>query len=120
MSIVFRGVRYRGAIAGRTGHTQVRMIGEGQAHDLPVRLDVVNHSPTGFEWGYGGSGPAQLALAMLLALGVEPSRATLWHQDVKRELVAPLDDDEWEIAGDDVLRALEAAEHGETLRGRDA
>lgn len=25
-----------------------------------------NHSPDGFEWGYGGSGPAQLALALLL------------------------------------------------------
>jgi len=27
---------------------------------------VRNHSPTGFEWGYGGSGPAQLALALML------------------------------------------------------
>jgi len=25
-----------------------------------------NHSPTGFAWGYGGSGPTQLALAVLL------------------------------------------------------
>lgn len=32
-----------------------------------------NHSPDGFEWGYGGSGPAQLALAILLdALGRGP------------------------------------------------
>lgn len=27
---------------------------------------LVNHSPDGFMWGYGGSGPAQLALALLL------------------------------------------------------
>lgn len=27
---------------------------------------VWNHSPDGFNWGYGGSGPAQLALAILL------------------------------------------------------
>ena len=26
-----------------------------------------NHSPDGFNWGYGGSGPAQLALAIMLA-----------------------------------------------------
>lgn len=26
---------------------------------------VVLHSPTGFEWGYGGSGPADLALSIL-------------------------------------------------------
>ena len=29
-------------------------------------LDVRNHSPTGFAWGYEGSGPAQLALAILI------------------------------------------------------
>jgi hypothetical protein len=27
---------------------------------------VHNHSPDGFSWGYGGSGPAQLALGLLL------------------------------------------------------
>jgi len=29
---------------------------------------VRNHSPDGFAWGYGGSGPAQLALAICLKL----------------------------------------------------
>jgi hypothetical protein len=29
---------------------------------------VHNHSPDGFNWGYGGSGPAQLALAICLEL----------------------------------------------------
>lgn len=32
---------------------------------LPLRLDLWNHSPDGFNWGYGGSGPAQTALAIL-------------------------------------------------------
>lgn len=27
---------------------------------------VYNHSPDGFSWGYSGSGPAQLALAILV------------------------------------------------------
>lgn len=27
-----------------------------------------NHSPDGFAWGYGGSGPAQLALALCLRI----------------------------------------------------
>jgi hypothetical protein len=35
-------------------------------HPLDPRLDVMSHSPTGFEWGYLGSGPSQLALAILL------------------------------------------------------
>jgi len=29
-------------------------------------LDVVTHSPSGFEWGYAGSGPAQLTCGLLL------------------------------------------------------
>jgi len=31
-------------------------------------LAVRNHSPDGFAWGYAGSGPSQLALAICLAL----------------------------------------------------
>lgn len=29
---------------------------------------IYNHSPDGFNWGYGGSGPAQLALAIMFKL----------------------------------------------------
>ena len=29
---------------------------------------IVNHSPDGFNWGYNGSGPAQLALAVCMRL----------------------------------------------------
>ena len=32
---------------------------------LPLRLDIVNHSPTGFAWGYSGSTPTKLAVAIL-------------------------------------------------------
>lgn len=39
--------------------------GDGRSYPLPLRLEIRSHSPTGFEWGYGGSGPAQLALAIL-------------------------------------------------------
>ena len=39
----------------------------GNAEDqLPLCLNIRNHSPTGFAWGYGGSGPAQLSLAILV------------------------------------------------------
>lgn len=42
----------------------------------PVKSQKVwNHSPDGFNWGYGGSGPAQLALAICLELyGTKPYR----------------------------------------------
>lgn len=51
--------RYEGTIT--KGAISVKV--DGRA--LPLRLGVRNHSPTGFSWGYNGSGPAQLALAIL-------------------------------------------------------
>jgi hypothetical protein len=33
---------------------------------LANSLKIRNHSPSGFNWGYGGSGPAQTALAICL------------------------------------------------------
>ena len=32
----------------------------------PLEHQVYYHSPAGFDWGYGGSGPAELALNLLL------------------------------------------------------
>ncbi len=43
---------------------------------LDLRLGLHNHSPDGFDWGYQGSGPAQLTLALVAdALG-DDARAT--------------------------------------------
>ena len=53
-------------------------------------LELRNHSPTGFAWGYPGSGAAQLALAILLALGLKPIDAERYHQDFKRDFLVPL------------------------------
>ena len=39
----------------------------GTAEGAPLP-HVVRHSPTGFEWGYGGSGPSDLALSVLTAV----------------------------------------------------
>ena len=33
--------------------------------ELDLHLELWNHSPTGFAWGYMGSGPTQLAKSML-------------------------------------------------------
>ena len=75
------------------------------ARPLPMRLDLWNHSPTGFEWGYGGSGPAQLALALLAhALG-DDERASRLHQKFKWLMISRLSRDpgfEWEYSADDI------------------
>lgn len=61
---------------------------------LDLRLDLMRHSPTGFAWGYGGSGPAQLALAMLAdALG-DDREALRIYQRFKEVLIARLPGDE--------------------------
>ena len=48
-----------------------------------------NHSPTGFCWGYSGSGPAQLALAICLEI-FHPQVAEAVYQMFKRCYIAPL------------------------------
>lgn len=46
-----------------------------------------NHSSE-FNWGYGGSGPAQLALALILDATGSPGLAIKHHQDFKFRFVA--------------------------------
>ena len=61
---------------------------DGAEEPLDLRLDLWNHSPTGFECGYGGSGPAQLALAIIARLFDNDDLAIALHQDFKRRYVA--------------------------------
>lgn len=76
--------------------------GEARA-SVPRR--VTQHSPTGYEWGYNGSGPADLALNVLedvlLHLGHRGPRVKCWqgecfeaawlaHHDFKRHFLAAM------------------------------
>ena len=60
------------------------------AGPLSPRFDLWNHSPTAFQWGYGGSGPAQLALAILADHLKDDNRALLLHQAFKFKIIACL------------------------------
>ncbi len=51
---------------------------------------LVNHSPDGFNWGYGGSGPAQLALAIMLEF-VEEKKALALYNIFKSSIIAGLE-----------------------------
>jgi hypothetical protein len=88
---------YRGAAAAAVGPRHVALGEYGRERPLPQRQDVYNHSPDGFSWGYQGSGPAQLALAILCdAIG--PIEAARWHQDFKRAHIATLAaDQDWTL-----------------------
>jgi len=70
----------------------------------PAR-ELWNHSPDGFNWGYGGSGPAQLALAMLYEITGDQDFSIHMHQDVKFGLVGKLEGNCWARSEEDVLKA---------------
>jgi len=57
---------------------------------LNPRLDLYNHSPTGFEWGYCGSGPAQLALAILADHLADDRQAFNLYQRFKWAVIVEL------------------------------
>ena len=79
---------------------------EGEAHaSVP---HAARHSPTGVEWGYGGSGPADLALSVLLALTDEQTANALYHR-FKHEVVAAVPEEGGVLRAADVRRWIERA-----------
>lgn len=52
---------------------------------------LVKHSPTGFEWGYHGSGPADLALNILFYCTDDEFLAKRYYQYFKQEVISGID-----------------------------
>jgi len=69
---------------------------QGTRQSLAPRHDLRNHSPTGFEWGYGGSGPAQLALALLADALANDQMALKHYQEFKWSVISKLEG-EWRL-----------------------
>lgn len=77
--MIYRGWRFGG-----------RCVVTRDGKKLNPRLDLWNHSPTGLEWGYGGSGPAQTALAILADFMKDDELAVRLHQQFKWDLIAKM------------------------------
>lgn len=76
----------------------------GTSYDLPLRLDLHNHSPTGFAWGYGGSGPHQLALALLADATKDDKLALQYYHSYVIDVVSGLDMDKpWGLTQEVIL-----------------
>ncbi len=122
MQTTYRGVRLDPS-EGTTSRVQVDVLhelggegGQSLAHPLVHRP---HHSPTGMNWGYQGSGPADLALAILLdhlkevptdeQLRIGQPLAWRLHQFFKREFVAGWGDS-WELSSDQITAWLEQPE----------
>jgi len=58
---------------------------DGVHSNVPQR--IVYHSPDGFEWGYGGSGPSDFALN-ILSVFIGQEMAYLYHQDFKWKFIS--------------------------------
>ncbi len=84
--------------------TRSRM--EGGEARVNILHTLVYHSTTGFEWGYGGSGPSDLALNVL-AMFVEPPEAWRLHQSFKGEVIARIPDLGATLLAKDVVRWIE-------------
>ena len=69
---------------------------------LPLRLDLRDHSPTGFEWGYGGSGPSQLALAVLVEVTGDEGYACARYMDFTDGIIASLPFAGWSLSAETV------------------
>jgi hypothetical protein len=103
---------YRGRRSEHSCTVEVEENGESRL--LNPRLDLRNHSPTGVEWSYAGSGPAQLALALAADVLGDDDRAQDVYQDFKFKVVGRLPHDGWVLTEGQIRSALEAIEekHG--------
>ncbi len=92
----YRGVRH----SAGCGDQEVTK-DDGILSPIPSQ-QLWNHSPDGFNWGYGGSGPAQLALALLYDVTKDKEIALAHHQDFKWACVAGWGEN-WMITTQEIL-----------------
>ena len=69
---------------------------------LDPRIDLSQNSASGFEWGYEGSGPQQLALAILADHFGDDSRALTHHKVFMEVVIAVMRTDEWALTSDQI------------------
>ena len=77
---------------------------------LDPRLDIANHSPTGLEWGYMGSGPSQLAIALIADATGDDEKAgnTRLCQQFKRDVIAQMPSREWILGQEFIVKYVES------------
>jgi len=81
---------YKGERPGEGAGGQTIVV-QDNGDEYPLK-HIERHSPDGFNWGYGGSGPADTALSILAnCLGME--QANVLYQSFKWEFVAAWGDE---------------------------
>ncbi len=98
----------------REGCAAIVTVNDGR---LSPRWDLYNHSPSGFEWGYSGSGPAQLSLAILANHLGDDREALNLYQRFKWAVIAELPFRRWRLTSHDIDEALWCIRRHETVAG---
>jgi hypothetical protein len=98
---------YRGHSPVRTGQGVFLVtVSEGRQNKIlspGPSQKLYNHSPDGFNWGFSGSGPAQLALALLLDVTGDRDIALSHHQNFKWQVVASWAQDQpWQYSEEQI------------------
>ncbi len=73
---------------------------------LDPRRDLRSLSDGGFEWGYDGGGPGQLALAILADHFDDDNRALGEFKRFRSGVIAAIKGDEWSLDGTQIDNAL--------------
>lgn len=85
---------------------------DGKPLDPSRSQKIWNHSPDGFNWGYGGSGPAQLALALLLQTGLSDHDVIHMYQLFKQDVISKLPQSDFTMNYTDITSWIEQHERG--------
>jgi hypothetical protein len=76
-------------LPGFDGDVVCRRVGGRIETNIP-RV-ITRHSPDGFEWGYGGSGPADFALNIMAAfIGADRAQRSSLYQEFKWDFIATM------------------------------
>lgn len=88
------------------GRARVSVVEGNETRELEHH---VRHSPDGFNWGYLGSGCAELARCILAdAIGL--ARADRLYQDFKHDYIAPINSAHWKMRVSFVVKWCEKQE----------
>jgi hypothetical protein len=96
-----------------SGEWAVRIVLDVPIHDfkqiapLDPCIKMVNHSPTGFAWGYQGSGPAQLAFALLYHVTKDKETSQRFYQRFKTDVIGAMPmEGNWKLSYNDIVEWL--------------
>ena len=96
---------------GRRRFSATKVTVDGRT--LRFRRDLRCHSPAEFEWSYGGSGPAQLALAILADHLDNDQEALNLYQRFKWAVIAGLPRHYWTLSSQEIDQALHTLRNAE-------